>query len=85
MLSSSNFRIRASAELTEIRDEILDLATGRDVYWKVQREVIQQKPRLLNARNAFSAVADSGPRGGADERAEAGGSAGVVGSAHLHY
>lgn len=53
MLSSSNFRIRASAELAEIRDEILDLATDRDVYWKVQREVIQQNPRLLNARNAF--------------------------------
>jgi hypothetical protein len=53
MLSSSNFRIRASAELAEIRDEILDLATDRDVYWKVQREVIQRNARLLTARSPF--------------------------------
>jgi hypothetical protein len=53
MLSSSNFRIRASAELDEIRNEILDLATDRDVYWKVQREVIQRNARLLTAHNAF--------------------------------
>ncbi len=49
MLSSSNFRVRAAQELNEIRDEVLDLATDRDVYWKVQREVIQRNVRLLAA------------------------------------
>jgi hypothetical protein len=53
MISSSNFRARASAELAEIRNEILDLATDRDVYWKVQREVIQRNARLLSVRSAF--------------------------------
>lgn len=53
MLSSSNFQIRASQELAEIRNEVLDLATDRDVYWKVQREVVQRNARLLGTRNPF--------------------------------
>lgn len=53
MLSSSNFRMRAAQELNEIRNEVLDLATDRDVYWKVQREVIQQNVRLLTTRSPF--------------------------------
>lgn len=51
--SSSHFRIQASQELIEIRNEILDLATDRDVYWKVQRDVIQQNTRLLMMRSPF--------------------------------
>lgn len=53
MLSSSNFRMRAAQELNEIRNEVLDLATDRDVYWRVQREVIQQNHRLLTTRSPF--------------------------------
>ncbi len=53
MPSSSHFRIQASQELIEIRNEILDLATDRDVYWKVQRDVIQRNTRLLTMRSPF--------------------------------
>src|SRR5258708_4958424 len=53
MLSSSNFRVRAAQELDEIRSEVLDLATDRDVYWRVQREVIQRNARLLAMRSPF--------------------------------
>ena len=46
-VSSKNFLERALVELREIRNEIIDLATDYDIYWKVQREVIQRNPRLL--------------------------------------
>ena len=52
-LSSKNFVERALVELREIRNEIIDLATDYDIYWKVQREVIQRNPRLLTIRSAF--------------------------------
>jgi hypothetical protein len=52
-LSSKNFLERALVELREIRNEIIDLATDYDIYWKVQREVIQRNPRLLTIRSAF--------------------------------
>ena len=52
-LSSANFRERALQELAAIRDEVLDLATDRDIYWKVEREVIQCNPRILSIRSAY--------------------------------
>jgi hypothetical protein len=52
-LSSKGFLERALHELREIRNEVIDLATDYDVYWKVQREVIQRNPRLLTIRSAF--------------------------------
>jgi hypothetical protein len=53
MSSSSHFRVRAEEEMKEIQNEILDLATDRDIYWKVQREVIQRNHRLLRIRSPF--------------------------------
>jgi AbiU2 len=52
-LSSNNFLERALLELREIRNEVIDLATDYDIYWKVQRDVIQRNPRLLTIRSAF--------------------------------
>jgi len=52
-LSSKNFLERALHELREIRNEVIDLATDRDIYWKVQHEVIQRNPRLLMIRSAY--------------------------------
>jgi hypothetical protein len=52
-LSSENFLERASLELLEIRDEIIDLAADRSTYWKVQHEVIQRNAKLLTTRSPF--------------------------------
>jgi hypothetical protein len=52
-LSSKSFLERALHELREIRNEVIDLATDGDIYWKVQHEVIQRNPRLLLIRSAF--------------------------------
>jgi hypothetical protein len=52
-LNSKSFLERALPELREIRDEVVDLATDRDIYWKVQHEVIQRNSRLLMIRSAF--------------------------------
>jgi hypothetical protein len=52
-LSISNFKIRADQELIELRDEVMSLATDSDIYWKVQRDVIQHNGRLLTMRSAF--------------------------------
>ena len=52
-LSKKNFLERALHELREIRNEVIDLATDYDIYWKVQRDVIQRNPRLLTIRSAF--------------------------------
>jgi hypothetical protein len=52
-LSRKNFMERALHELREIRNEVIDLATDYDIYWKVQRDVIQRNPRLLTIRSAF--------------------------------
>ena len=39
--------------LPKIADEVKSLATDRDIYWKVQREVIQRNPRFLEMRSPF--------------------------------
>jgi multidrug resistance efflux pump len=53
MLSEKQFRERARSELREIRNQVLSLARDRDIYWKLEREVIQPNPQLHGARNAF--------------------------------
>ncbi|MGB7552979.1 MAG: hypothetical protein WBM04_01300 [Candidatus Korobacteraceae bacterium] len=53
MLSEKQFRERARSELREIRNQVLSLARDRDVYWKVEREVIERNPELHGVRNAF--------------------------------
>ena len=53
MLSEKQFRERARSELREIRNQVLSLARDRDVYWKVERDVIERNPQLHGVRNAF--------------------------------
>jgi len=51
MLNEKQFRERAKSELREIGDQVLALATDRDIYWKLERDVIQQNPQLSEARS----------------------------------
>lgn len=45
-------------DLERLRDEILCLATDRDIYWKVQKEVIQRNSKLLTIRSPFIDMLD---------------------------
>ena len=51
MLSEKQFRERAKTELRQIGDQLLGLATDRDIYWKLEREIIQNNPQLCEARS----------------------------------
>jgi len=53
MLSEKQFRERAKTELRQIGDQLLGLATDRDVYWKFEREIVENNPRLKSARSAY--------------------------------
>ncbi|MGA2904934.1 MAG: hypothetical protein ABSD98_13945 [Candidatus Korobacteraceae bacterium] len=53
MLSEKQFRERAKSELRQIGNQVLSLATDRDIYWKLEREIIQPNPQLCQARSAF--------------------------------
>ncbi len=52
MLSEKQFRERAKTELRQIGCQVLSLATDRDVYWKLEREIIEPNPQLNQARSA---------------------------------
>ena len=51
MLSEKQFRERAKSELREVGEQVLALATDRDIYWKLEREIIQPNPQLSDARS----------------------------------
>lgn len=51
MLSEKQFRERAKSELRQIGDQVLSLATDRDIYWKLEREIVQNNPQLAEARS----------------------------------
>ena len=53
MLSEKQFRERAKVELREIGKQVASLATDRDIYRKLERDVIAKNPRLENSRSAF--------------------------------
>ena len=53
MLSEKQFRERAKTELRQIADQLLGLATDRDVYWKFEREIVDNNPQLKETRSAF--------------------------------
>ncbi|HUI84768.1 MAG TPA: hypothetical protein VL240_11115 [Candidatus Binatia bacterium] len=53
MLSEKQFRERARGELRQIGDELLSVAGDRNIYWRVERDIIAHNPQLHNARNAF--------------------------------
>ncbi|MGC2109195.1 MAG: hypothetical protein WA655_06730 [Candidatus Korobacteraceae bacterium] len=53
MLSEKQFCDRARTELRVIGAQVLSLATDRDIYWKLEREIIEPNPRLHGTRSAF--------------------------------
>ena len=53
MLSEKQFRERAKSELRQIANQVLSVATDRNVYWRLEREIIQPNPQLRDARSAF--------------------------------
>ena len=50
MLSEKQFRERAKVELREIGKQVASLATDRDLYRKLEHDVIAQNSRLHGAR-----------------------------------
>lgn len=53
MLSEKQFRERVRSELRQIGGQLKALATDRDVYWKLEREIVECNPQLKNGRSAF--------------------------------
>jgi len=53
MLSEKQFRERARTELRQIGEQLRALATDRDVYWKLEREIVEPNPQLKHGRSAF--------------------------------
>jgi hypothetical protein len=53
IVNTQDCRGHVVQQLLTIRSEILALATDHNVYWKVQREVIQRNARLLQMRSPF--------------------------------
>jgi hypothetical protein len=53
MLSEKQFRERARTELRQIGEQLLGMATDRDVYWKLEREIVEPNPQLDAARSPF--------------------------------
>lgn len=53
MLSEKQFRERAKTELRQIGEQLLGLASDRDIYTKFEREIVQNNPRLDGARSEF--------------------------------
>jgi hypothetical protein len=46
MLSEKQFRERAKVELRQIGKQVTSLAIDRDIYWKLERDVIARNPAL---------------------------------------
>jgi hypothetical protein len=53
MLNEKQFRDRATRELREIGKQVLSLATDRDLYQKLERDVIQSNSSLKAGGNPF--------------------------------
>jgi hypothetical protein len=51
MLSEKQFRERAKTELRQIGEQLQCLARDRDVYWKMERDIIQRNPQLQAVRS----------------------------------
>ena len=56
MLSEKQFRERTKVELREIGKQVASLATDRDLYRKLERDVIAQNSRLQDSRSPFLAM-----------------------------
>lgn len=53
MLSEKQFRERAKTELRQIGEQLLSLATDRDVYRRFERDIAANNPQLQAARSEF--------------------------------
>jgi len=53
MLSEKQFRERTKVEMREIGKQVASLATDRDLYRKLETEIIAGNPRLQSSRSAF--------------------------------
>ena len=53
MLNEKQFRGRASRELREIGNQVLGLATDRELYRRLEGDVLQPNPELAGNSNAF--------------------------------
>jgi hypothetical protein len=53
MLTEKQFRERAKTELRQIGDQLLGMATDRDIYSRLERDIILNNPHLHGARSAF--------------------------------
>lgn len=52
MLSKKQFRERARSQLRQIGSQLRGLATDRDVYWKLEHEIVRPNPQLHDGRSA---------------------------------
>jgi hypothetical protein len=53
MLNEKQFRERAKGELRHIGDQVVSLITDRDVYCKLENEVVETNPQLRDRQSAF--------------------------------
>ncbi len=53
MLTDKQFRERARTELRQIGEQLKSLASDRDVYRRLEREIVQRNPQLQHSRSAF--------------------------------
>jgi hypothetical protein len=53
MLSEKQFRERTKVELREVGKQVASLAADRDIYRKLETEVIRKNARLQHSRSAF--------------------------------
>jgi hypothetical protein len=53
MLNEKQFRDRAVRELREIGKQVLSLATDRDLYRRLEADVVQSNPRLSSSGSAY--------------------------------
>jgi hypothetical protein len=53
MLSEKQFRERAKSELRHIGEAVQGLAADRDLYWKLERDIIAANAHLCESHNPF--------------------------------
>lgn len=53
MMSEKQFRERTKVEMREIGKQVASLAADRDIYRKLEREVVARNSRLQHSRSAF--------------------------------
>lgn len=56
MLNEKQFRERASRQLREIANQVQGLATDRELYRRIEADIIQATPELAGNGNAFGDV-----------------------------